>query len=420
MLKSNDNGRMRVFDELRRSIEAWAGRGNEQPLTRWLQQQLDSDGALHRLDISDWPMCVDEILRARSDAESWPSRWNEPLERLMGATRRFARPNGTLATDFGLGQPVIASVGKNHGRASSGIRRLEGRRASPIETARNGQAAPPPTLWSSSARVLGILRASSPSAAEFVAVDHRRPAKGCQVELFADGRSWLGPSWVAQIEGEPQRAKPRLYLSVPGGELCEWSYRAGGLRVTHSVVMLRGRRMALMSVLFESQSPFAAAPSWRISLPSRTTAAPVEQSRALQLGQPSEPGAAQVLPIALPCLPYLTERGSFTAAGHELVLQQAPAGRRSWLPLLVSWDRKRPRKRLHWRVLTVSEKSRVVTADRAFAARLSWGRGESYVVYRSLGPAVARTFLGHHTKARFLFGLLTPDGTVTPIVKIEE
>jgi hypothetical protein len=41
------------------------------------------------------------------------------------------------------------------------------------------------------------------------------------------------------------------------------------------------------------------------------------------------------------------------------------------------------------------------------------------VIYRSLTPPKPRTFLGHQTKARFLFALFTPDGTVTPIVKIE-
>ena len=103
----------------------------------------------------------------------------------------------------------------------------------------------------------------------------------------------------------------------------------------------------------------------------------------------------------------------------SLVLTQAAAGRRCWLPLLVSWDSVRNRKNTAWRVLTVTERSKAVPPARAFAARVSWGRHESYVIYRSLGPPASRAFLGYRTHARFLIGLFTPDGNVTPIVKID-
>ena len=69
--------------------------------------------------------------------------------------------------------------------------------------------------------------------------------------------------------------------------------------------------------------------------------------------------------------------------------------------------------------MTVTERSKAVRPGRAFAARVSWGRHESYVIYRSLGAPASRAFLGYRTHARFLFGLFTPDGNVTPIVKID-
>jgi hypothetical protein len=157
----------------------------------------------------------------------------------------------------------------------------------------------------------------------------------------------------------------------------------------------------------------------RLGLPPAIAAAPVEGSRALLLTGSKRRGSAQVLPIALPSLPYPTERGRLQAEGHELVLEQSSAGRRGWLPLLVSWDPSRHRKRLHWRILTVSERSRSVPPERALAARVSWGREETYVIYRSLAPPAPRAFLGHQTRARFLFGQFTSEGTVKPILSLD-
>jgi hypothetical protein len=89
------------------------------------------------------------------------------------------------------------------------------------------------------------------------------------------------------------------------------------------------------------------------------------------------------------------------------------------MPILVSWDAVRNRKPVQWRVLTVSEKSRVCPPNVAFAARARWGRGETLVVYRSLASPGLRAFLGHQTRARFLIGSFSTDGEVTPLVSLE-
>ena len=164
---------------------------------------------------------------------------------------------------------------------------------------------------------------------------------------------------------------------------------------------------------------WGADPILLLTMPPAVVAGPVKESRALALAEPGRRGAAQVLPIALPCLPYPTDRGSFPATEGALSLRQAPAGRRCWLPLLVSWDPERHRKPPNWRILTVSEKSRAVGADRAVAVRVSWGRDETYVIYRSLGPPAPRAFLGHQTAARFLVAEFDSDGDFKPIFTVE-
>ena len=184
-------------------------------------------------------------------------------------------------------------------------------------------------------------------------------------------------------------------------------------------MLLRGRRLALLSVLVEGRDlPTDTRSTVRLSLPPSITAAPIEGCRALVLSEPKRRGSAHVLPIGLPCLPYPTDRGRFQAEGQELTLNLTPTGRRCWLPLLVSWDPARNRKTPQWRILTVSERSRAVPSDRAFAVRVSWGRDESYVIYRSLGTPAARAFLGYQTHARFLVGQFTADGEVKPILTV--
>jgi hypothetical protein len=126
--------------------------------------------------------------------------------------------------------------------------------------------------------------------------------------------------------------------------------------------------------------------------------------------------------MALPSRPYETDRGrfGFDPDTRELVLSQAAPGSPAWLPLLLSWDRTRIRKKLQWRVLTVSENYRACPPEAAWAARVSWGRTETFVVYRSLGPPARRSFLGCTTSARLLVGRFTPEGDVDPIIAIDE
>jgi hypothetical protein len=140
---------------------------------------------------------------------------------------------------------------------------------------------------------------------------------------------------------------------------------------------------------------------------------------SLGAGRGSRP--VRVFPLGLPRRPFATERGTFSIDQEQgLVLRQSIEGRRGWLPLLVSWNPALNRCRADWRLLTVSERSRVCPPGTAFAARVAWGRDESLVIYRSLARPALRAFLGHQTRARFLVGLFSRKGTVEPILTIED
>jgi hypothetical protein len=156
-------------------------------------------------------------------------------------------------------------------------------------------------------------------------------------------------------------------------------------------------------------------------LPAGVTAEPIPGCRGLLLRTASSRATAQVLPVALPAAPHETDRGQLCVLDdhRHLTLSCMARGGRCWLPLLVSWDPRRHRKQLSWRVLTVAQDSKVCAQDVAFAVRVSWGRDDTLVIYRSLGPPAPRSFLGHQTKARFLLGRFTSEGNVEPLLSVD-
>ncbi len=415
-----------MLESLSVAIGRWVEGGKAGLLGRWLARELDSDGVPRRLPIRDWPRCLEILAGARRQME-WPPGCEASIAGFVLASLRFTRPDGSLSCfDRGVRGRCRDLAARDWAEwyRGTGIARVVRWWFDSRGRSRSKETAPPPLpAWSASDRVLAILRPDWLADGDFLAVDHRDPRSPCRFELRGAGRTWLGPEWgVGTIgpDGSASRSRPVRWLTGSMADLIEWTDRRDGARTTRSALLLRGRRLALISTLAERRgATWDADPMLRLMTPPAVAAGPIKESRGLALAEPGRRGAAHVLPIALPCLPYPIDRGSFRAVEHELILRQSPAGRRCWLPLLVSWDPERHRKPLNWRVLTVSERSRAVGPDRAFAARVSWGRDETYVIYRSLGPPAPRAFLGHQTAARFLIAEFDTDGDFKPIFTVE-
>ncbi len=411
----------RVLDRLSRAVDSWVQQGDARPLTRWLDRELDSEGVPIRLAIPAWQECLAILTQAKDRKRAWPDGWKSRLSQLLLASLRFARPDGSPAAEAAEPDRIRLTTATWREWADwssgTGIARVLRGWFAPGKPERG---APPLSAWSSSHRVLSILRADWRADGDFLAIDHRDARSSCRFELFGGGHPWLGPRWSWGAETVPtSRPRRRTWITGASADLAEWSYRVGTIQVTPSDLLLRGRGLALVSIQAESRVAGGGPVCMRLALPPLVAATTMETCRAVVLTAPKRRGSVQVLPIGLPCLPYPTDRGQFRVEGRELVLQQSSPGRRCWLPLLVSWDSDRNRKTLHWRVLTVSERARAVRNDRAFAARLSWGRDETYVIYRSLGPPAPRAFLGYQTRARFLLGQFTTGGDVKPILSVD-
>jgi hypothetical protein len=413
----------RVFGTLTRAIARWNIDADAKALEQWFERELDRHGIPASLELSSWPECVAALLEARAGSKGWTKGLDSRILELVRSLLRFSRPDGSLAIASGgpdllnrrrsiLSTCASAFPGSSEARVIGWwLRRPD---SAPV---------PPPLPACSSDRgPLAMLRASWQKGGDMLAVDHRRPGFATRFELVGRGSHWLGPDWtLAGRSGAASKPRTVAWLTSSVVDLVEWGFRSEGVRFTRTALLFRGRRLALLAEQVDGRSAMSEPMVSTYSLPPGISAEPIADSRGLRLRGSAKGRNAHVMPLGLPSLPYETDRGQFlaTAGGGSLSLKQLPRGRRWWMPLLVSWDGLRNRKRLTWRSLTVSEDAKICPPDLAFAVRVSWGRDETYVIYRSLGPPALRAFLGHQTRARFLIGQFTEEGTVEPLVSVD-
>ncbi len=421
----NDLGASAVppgLESLARALGAWVRQGNLASLERWFARELEADGAPIRLSISDWWRCVRSLAEARQLRAGWSRKVDRQALALLRSLLRFSRPGGTPTTDFDAVELDADSRTTLEQLARAYPRSAEARVIGWWLSLPGALHVPPPLpAWSSSRHVLAVLRGGWQKHDDLLVVDHRQREPRTRFELMGSGTSWLGGNWRLAGTAAASCPKPGSWNSSSAADLLEWSCRSAGLRHTRTALLLRGRKLALLADQIDGKDLPAKPLETEFGLPAGITAEPIPGCRGLLLRTATGRATAQVLPVALPAAPYETERGEFRylADHRHLALRGMASGARCWLPLLVSWDPRRHRKRLSWRVLTVAQDSQVCAPDVAFAVRVSWGREDTLVIYRSLGPPAPRSFLGYQTRARFLLGRFTTEGNVEPLVSVD-
>lgn len=368
--------------------------------------ELDVEGVPITRPVPEWLDSVDPLTEPLN---SWTSRW-------LLAVLRFSRADGSAV--FG---PV--------GRASERLRRLQGltdrlgdpslssvvSRWGPARSRGISILSPAPSPFDSRLdRSLAILRTDWDPRGDLVAIDHRVPGDTTLLEVGSRGVTWLGAAWtLGEHQATATRAKPTYTSSGTFGSCVEWSYKRGPQRVTRLAALFLGRSMALLGQQVDGPDR---ANEVRLSLADGIEASFAEGSRAVLLSSGRGKPTARLMPLGLPAHNRPSELGSIEIKGREVVIRQVVEGQRSWLPVLICWG-KPP---TTWRPLTVACRSKETRDDRAVAVRVAWGSlDEGLVVYRSLGPAALRCFLGYQTGSRFLVGSFTRSGDVRPILKVD-
>jgi hypothetical protein len=409
--------------EASNAAQAWAEGGDSRRLGRWLDRALDPDGVPTTLPLPAWRPALATIADALARRpEGWPERFDAAIEGWFRALLRVSRPDGTTA----LSGPVA-----NPSASGPLFRRWAERLSDPglgtvvdwwFPGPLRRHAPPPLPADSRPDRVLAALRADWRRDGDFLVIDHRARANSTPFELTARGVPWLGPEWshgdAAVDQPTPTRPRPVRWASQSAADYLEWSWRSGRARVVRSAVLLRGRRLAILAEQWDGPGDPGAL---RFGLGPEIRGERWETSDGVTLSAPRGRGSAQVVPISLPASSRIAGGGGSIEVDDRAIVLRQPAAeraRRTWRAVVASWDPIRNRKTPIWRTLTVTVRSRVCPTDVAFGARISWGRDETLLIYRSLARPDLRSLLGHQTAARFLVGVFTAAGEVEPLLKV--
>ncbi len=125
----------------------------------------------------------------------------------------------------------------------------------------------------------------------------------------------------------------------------------------------------------------------------------------------------RVLPLAMPEWRTLQFGGDLNASQTGLCQIRQAQAQRLYAPIFIDLDRRRSKRSLTWRRLTVAERLEIVDAETAVAYRVQIG-GEQWVFFRSLTATESRTFLGQHLHDDFFAGRFDRDGEVDELISI--
>ncbi|MGC8640435.1 MAG: hypothetical protein ACP5XB_11225, partial [Isosphaeraceae bacterium] len=312
MSKNGGSANSESLRDMARAAESWATQGKSTELEHWLDREVDGEGVPIRLTIPEWSECLKALVEARAQRPDWPEKLEERTRCLLRSVLRFSRTDGTPTTRF---NGEVAPEARENLRAlanafpRTGEARVLGWW---LSLSRIAHVPPPLPAWSCQRQPLAVLRASWQKEEDMVVVDHRERGSVTRLEVIGSGQSWLEPEWTSSLSAGPITApKPRQWVSNSVADLAEWSHRASGASITRTALMLRGRQIAILADEVAGKTPLSEPLESRLALPPGVTAVPLPDCRGMLLRQAGQRAGALALPLALPCLPYETERGEF-------------------------------------------------------------------------------------------------------------
>ena len=190
----------------------------------------------------------------------------------------------------------------------------------------------------------------------------------------------------------------------------------GGWRIQRHMLLVRQERFLLLADAILGSSPRRIDYRCRLPLSGETTFHAADETREGRLV--GEKPIGRVMPLALPEWRADGRPGALALADGDLQLEQAAEGRSLFAPLFIDLDRRRLRKQLTWRQLTVARELEILPDDVAVGYRVQVG-SQQWLIYRSLGQSGNHTLLGHSLSTEFLVARFDRSGEAEPLLEIE-
>jgi hypothetical protein len=255
-----------------------------------------------------------------------------------------------------------------------------------------------------------------------LAVNYSRPQMAVE---FSVGREYLvrGPAALeVRIDGVPVAARqpwePVAWESDDDLDYLELELRlAEDIAIGRHLLLAREARFLFMADAVLGTCTRQMEHRVTLPLPPRVSFNAEQETRegTIHAGNRRR---ARVLPLALPEWRTGPSYGTLEATDGGLQLVHSATGRALFAPLLIDFDRRRLRREVTWRQLTVGQDRQVVPRDVAVGYRVQIG-GCQWVIYRSLGPPAVRTVLSKNLMHEFLLGRFTRKGNVKTLLEIE-
>jgi hypothetical protein len=322
------------------------------------------------------------------DSDPWNRRLLKTALRLADSakTRRLAR--------------LIASGGK-------GSRNPTRRAPSPSFDANSAGVAVLRASWRRTSPLLAVNYSGPQMALEFSIGREPLLRGAARLEVRVDGspvvarQPWEPLAWETDDELDYLELELRLSEDIVVQRHLVLARDAGFLFLADAVLGTCSRQ-------FEYRATLPLAPEVSFQAEKET-----REGTLLADGRPR----ARVLPLALSEWRGGASYGTLESQ-DGLQLAQSATGRALFAPLFLDFDRRRLRREVTWRQLTVAQDRQVVPRDVAVGYRVQIGNAQ-WVLYRSLGPPAVRTVLSKNLMHEFLLGRFTRKGNVKTLLEIE-
>ena len=401
-------------------------------LSSCVDESTDTDGMFHASIAREADFWIAPLVRAANWSKAARTPWlDEGMEdRWRMAVARFASlmtPDGIVSTS---GSAVSSSILHHAVRlarfaADSRVGQLAASLNGDKSARRNSQKSKRragrfncQSDWAESA----VLRSRMTVDADVMTLDWDEDTAA--VQLAALGSRVLGGAWSSdlRVNGKPPKVEPgwscTCWYNDKDASFAELELIDSDevRHVRHVMLSMKDHYAVISETVSVNDADAEIEYHSSLSLDDRLTAEPDPITRQILLN--SDCHSVRVVPAWLDDDRVQPTIGACRVEGKTLEMSVTGRGG-VCLPLVLDWH---PERRIHdadWNRLTVTEERVVMTGQQASGYRVRIGQLQ-LLLYRSLEQGeTLRAVLGHHTASETVYGNVTNEGEIEPLVVVE-